>query len=71
MTGSCDMEMDARNVNFALDLRSDNDGTSITLVYGHGHTAHGRGGGNYVPNHKFTNVDKSYSSNQHEQLVTC
>ena len=31
MTGSWDVEMDARKVNFALDLWSDNDGMSITF----------------------------------------
>ena len=31
MTGSCDVEMDVRKVNLALDLRSDNDGISITF----------------------------------------
>ena len=31
MTGSCDVEVDVRKVNFALDLRSDNDGISITF----------------------------------------
>ena len=32
MTGSCDVEMDARKVNFALDLRSDNDGSYINHI---------------------------------------
>ena len=31
MTGSCDVEIAARKVKFALDLRSDNDGISITF----------------------------------------
>ena len=31
MTGSCDVEMDASKVNFALDLRLDSDGISITF----------------------------------------
>ena len=33
MMGSFDVEMDARKVNFALDLRSDNDGIYIYIIH--------------------------------------